>query len=428
MENKKVFKAEMWDKMQYLFRAYYNRTMHAAYYYDGTINEEVLAKVYVAVIKEIPVLHSTYHNNFIKPYWVLNEEFSSEDFFSVIETDDPEKELDDFMGFTVPADGKVQMRARIIRCNGKDVLATVVNHMCFDGSDMRYLNAKVVETYNLFMESGSLAPDIKKGTRCADQVYYELSPEDQKIAKGLYKNISTVENKVTFPFAPDDGTEKCRLVRAKLFRDDFMQMKNKGKEMGATINDVLLGAYFRVLYKYLGTDATITVPCMYDLRRYTGGKSLGLTNMIGFMPCTISPDVGATMKDTIEKVKVTLKDAKEDRFTGLYSLPLLKLAYGIFPHFISEFAIRLGYTNPYVGMSNIGIINPAEFAFKGLTLIDAFYSGAIKYKPYMQLALTTFQNEITFSVGIRGNDKDAEIFQGFLNDVIKELKDFAFGA
>lgn len=167
---------------------------------------------------------------------------------------------------------------------------------------------------------------------------------------------------------------------------------------------------------------------MYDLRRYTGGKSLGLTNMIGFMPCTISPDVGATMKDTIEKVKVALKDAKEDRFTGLYSLPLLKLAYGIFPHFISEFAIRLGYTNPYVGMSNIGIINPAEFAFKGLTLIDAFYSGAIKYKPYMQLALTTFQNEITFSVGIRGNDKDAEIFQGFLNDVIKELKDFAFGA
>ena len=28
---RKIYKAEMWDKMQYLFRAYYNRTMHAAY-------------------------------------------------------------------------------------------------------------------------------------------------------------------------------------------------------------------------------------------------------------------------------------------------------------------------------------------------------------------------------------------------------------
>ena len=145
---KKIYKAEMWDKMQYLFRAYYNRTMHAAYYYDGTIDEVALAQVYEAVIKEIPVLHSTYHNNFIKPYWTLNETFSASDFFTLIETDDPEKELDDFMGYTVPADGKVQMRACIIRSNGKDILATVVNHMCFDGSDMRYLNMKVVETYN----------------------------------------------------------------------------------------------------------------------------------------------------------------------------------------------------------------------------------------------------------------------------------------
>ena len=421
----KIFKAEMWDKMQYLFRAYYNRTMHAAYYYDGVIDETALKAVYKAVIGEIPVLHSTYHNNFIKPYWTLNADFTADDFFSIVETDDPEKELDDFMGYTVPANGKVQLRARIIRSNGKDILATVVNHMCFDGSDMRYFNAKVVETYNKYMETGIMAPEIKKGTRNADQVYYELSPEDQKIAKGLYKNISTVENKVTFPFAEDDGSEKCRLVRAKLYRDDFMAMKNKGKERGATINDVLLAAYFRVLYRYVGSSNTVTVPCMYDLRRYTGGKSLGLTNMIGFMPCTISPDVGETMADTVEKVKESLKASKEDKFTGLYSLPLLKLAYTIFPHFISEIAIRLGYTNPYIGMSNIGIINPAEFGFSGLTLVDAFYSGAIKYKPYMQLALTTFQNEITFTVGIRGNDKDAEIFRAFMEEIIAELKDFA---
>ena len=421
----KIMKAEMWDKMQYLFRAYYNRTMHASYFYDGTLDLDALKKTYVAVIKEIPVLHSTYHNNFIKPYWVVNENFDENDFFSFVETDDPIKELDDFMGFTVPANGKVQLRARVIRSNGKDILGVVVNHMCFDGSDMRYINVKVVETYNNYIKTGKLTPDVKKGTRSADQVYYKLSKEDQKIAKRLFKNVSTVENKVIFPFAEDDGTEKCRLVREKLCREDFLKMKAKGKEMGATINDVLVAAYFRALYKNIDTKGqSITVPCMYDLRKYTGGASLGLTNMIGFMPATLSPDVGNTMQETIVKVMDALKASKEDRFTGLYSLPLLKLAYAIFPHFISEMAIRIGYTNPYIGMSNIGIINPLEFAFDGLTLVDAFYSGAVKYKPYMQLALTTFQNEITFSVGIRGNDKDAEIFHDFIVDVINEIKSF----
>lgn len=418
-------KAEMWDKMQYLFRAYYNRTMHASYFYDGTIDIDALKKVYVAVINEIPVLHSTYHNNFIKPYWVVNDDFNENDFFSFIETDQPIKELDDFMGYTVHANGKVQMRARVIRSGGKDILGVVVNHMCFDGSDMRYLNTKVVETYNEYKKTGVLAPNVKKGTRKADQVYYQLSKEDQKIAKGLYKNVSTVENKVTFPFASDDGSEKCRLVREKLYRDDFLKMKAKGKEMGATINDVLVAAYFRALYKNIDTfGQSITVPCMYDLRKYTGGQSLGLTNMIGFMPATLSPDVGESMKDTVIKVMESLKGAKEDPFTGLYSLPLLKLAYAIFPHFISEIAIRAGYTNPYIGMSNIGIINPLEFAFDGLTLVDAFYSGAVKYKPYMQLALTTFQNEITFSIGIRGNDRDEKIFHDFIVDVINEIKEF----
>lgn len=422
----KLMKAEMWDKMQYLFRAYYNRTMHASYFYDGQIDIDALKKAYMAVVAEIPVLHSTYHNNFIKPYWVINDTYSPEDFFSFVETDDPIKELDDFMGFTVPANGRVQFRARIIRSQGKDILGVVVNHMCFDGSDLRYFNIKVVETYNQYVKEGILAPDIKKGTRSADQVYYQLSEEDQKIAKGLYKNISTVENKVTFPFAEDDGSEKCRLVREKLCREDFLKMKAKGKEIGATINDVLLAAYFRTLYKYINTDgASITVPCMYDLRKYTGGSSLGLTNMIGFMPCTLSPDVGETMVDTVQKVKVALQGAKEDRFTGLYSLPLLKLAYTILPHCISEIAIRIGYTNPYIGMSNIGIINPLEFAFDGLNLIDVFYSGAVKYKPYMQLALTTFQNEITFSVGIRGNDRDAEIFHNFMKDIIQEIQTFS---
>lgn len=45
----------------------------------------------------------------------------------------------------------------------------------------------------------------------------------------------------------------------------------------------------------------------------------------------------------------------------------------------------------------------------------AWYTGAIKYKPYIQLAATTFMGEITFSVAVRCNEEDCKIIDGFYN-------------
>ena len=322
---KKFLKAEMWDKMQYLFRNYYDRTMHAVYFYDGTIDEEALKKVYDAILKKIPVLHSTFHNNFIRPYWTVNEDHTSADYFELVETDDVWGYLDKFLGTEICAQGKVQFRVKLIRANGKDVLATICNHMCFDGPDLKYFNSKVAETYTEYKKSGKLAPDIKSGTRSAEQVYSAMNEEDYKHAKSLYKNVSTVENKHTFPFAANDGTERSRLVLRKLDKASFLAMKARGKAQGATINDIILAAYFRALFKVTKAESPLTVPCMYDLRKYIGGSTAGLTNLIGFMPCTLSPDYGKDMEETVEKVKEALLPAKNDRFTGLYSLPLLKL-------------------------------------------------------------------------------------------------------
>ena len=39
-----LIKAEMWDKMQYLFRNYYDRMVHCVQYYDGPIDVKVLKR------------------------------------------------------------------------------------------------------------------------------------------------------------------------------------------------------------------------------------------------------------------------------------------------------------------------------------------------------------------------------------------------
>ena len=67
-----LIKAEMWDKMQYLFRNYYDRMVHCVQYYDGLIDIKVLKTVLVYMTEKVPVLHSSFHGNVIEPYWTVD--------------------------------------------------------------------------------------------------------------------------------------------------------------------------------------------------------------------------------------------------------------------------------------------------------------------------------------------------------------------
>ena len=372
---KKVFKAEMWDKMQYLFRNYYDRMMHCVLYYDAPVDEALIRRAAEFQISRVPVLHSRYHNNFVKPYWV-EQEWRVEDAFSVTETDDLERSVMAFVEQRIPIKSNMQIRIGLFRSGEKSALAFVVNHMCFDGGDLKYFVTQLAKNYTK-LQRGETDLTIKEGTRAYDAVYSGLSEEDKKHAKSLYRNISEVKSKHTFPLTPRSAEDE---------------------------------------------GETLTVPCMVDLRRHMkeGGAETGLTNHTGFMTVAVN-GVGKDMRETLDIVADAMKANKQDRFLGLYSLPLLHLAYTVLPHCVSEIAIRLGYDNPLIGMSNIGSIKPAEYALGDAAPYDGFYTGAVKGKPYMQLALTTFEGEVTFSIAITGNERDEKIVNDFFDVLLKNV-------
>ena len=91
---------------------------------------------------------------------------------------------------------------------------------------------------------------------------------------------------------------------------------------------------------------------------------------------------------------------------------------------ISETAIKIGYMNPLIGMSNIGLLNDALLKLGDANLVDGFMTGAVKFKPYMQLALTTVKGVMTMTIAIRGNDKDREIVEGFFDLIVSNMREF----
>lgn len=106
---------------------------------------------------------------------------------------------------------------------------------------------------------------------------------------------------------------------------------------------------------------------------------------------------------------------------GLHGLPLLSFGYKILPHAASEEIIKIGYANPLLAMSNIGILEVDKLALSGHEPTDGFMSGAVKYKPYALLSATSMRKELTLSMCVRGNDEDKKIVENFFDLIEKSI-------
>ncbi|MFY9114904.1 MAG: hypothetical protein WAO23_06655 [Dethiobacteria bacterium] len=423
----KIIKAELWDKMQYMFRNYYDRMVHGAFYYDKLVDTDVLGNILIGFMELNPVLRSRFVPHPVSPYWETAS-YTLNDILTVknVEPAHLEESIDDFITGVIPVDSNVQIKVAVFNAKGRSALAILVNHMCFDGGDFKYFLYTLVENYNN-IKNGLKEIIIKRGSRSYDAVYSKFDEREKKIANKLYKNISTVKDKHYFPFTADSEADINRIVRRKIDKELFKTFRATGKRMNVTVNDLILTVYMRSLYEIGNFDdhAGLTIPCMVDLRRHiAGGDSVGgLTNHTGFMQCSLKRK-GATINDTLLQVLKSTRKNKRDKYLGLYSLPLLKLAYTIFPYTVSEFTIMKGYINPLIGMSNIGLLDHRKLDFVDANIVDGFITGAVKYKPYMQLALTTLHGEVSMTIAMRCNEEDVRIIENFFDLMIKNIEEF----
>ncbi|MDE6188994.1 MAG: hypothetical protein K2G37_01740 [Clostridia bacterium] len=419
-------KAEIWDQVQYIFRNYYDRMIHCASYYDGEVDVKALRKSMHYILEHYPVLRSTFKPSSIKPHWSVNEDYCEEETVGVVYCDDLEKSVFASLSEEIDWSAKFQYRLTVHYCGGKSAISLIVNHMCMDGADFKYFVSKIAEGYNIIMQGGELSSLVlKSGDRGAGQLYKDMSEEDAKAAKELMKNVSRTGVKNKFAFTDDEDC-KVFFTCKKLKKEYVAKLKERGKQLDATLNDVLVTAYARAISRYIekSDDPRIAVTCMKNLRDHIkSGESEDLTNLTGFMPCVLDKIEG-TFEDTLASVAAKTKEAKDDKFCGLYGLPLMALAFKVFPYSLAEFAIKIGYENPLIGMSNIGVIPEDAVALYGVDCYDTFMTGATKKKPYIQLTATTYRGETTLCIAQKCSQNDKEIIDKFFDEIIGELGDF----
>ena len=243
------------------------------------------------------------------------------------------------------------------------------------------------------------------------------------MAGRLYRNVNSRDNH-SFPLTPDNIRDVSFIARHKLPAELFPKIRSVGKKHGATVNDVILAAYFYSLYELAGFDSkeSVSISCAIDLRRHIKDNSdQGMTNHTAWMQCKI-PELGKDIFTTLDYCVQSSNQFKKDHFVGLHGLPLLSFGYRILPHAASEKIIKIGYSNPRLAMSNIGILEADKLALEGHEPTDGFMSGAVKYKPYVLLSVTSLRKELTLSMCVRGNGEDKKIVEHFFELMDKNIR------
>ena len=415
--------AELWDKMHYLFRDFNDRMVHVELHYDFEINIEALKTVLICFFEKAPVLHSSFTDNRIKPYWTVNDYHIDEVLtVKIVDEDTLDEEINNFLVGYIPPEAKIQMKVAVFNHSGKSTLCVIENHMCMDGGDLKYFMNALCKNYNAFVSNNLSPVDLRTGTRSYEAVYDDFSLAERRMAKNLYRNINT-KDKHAFPLTPDSLSDRSFIARRKLPAAKFDVMRAVGKKHGATINDMLLCAYFYSLYELANFNAydSVSVSCAIDLRRhikYNSGQ--GITNQTAWMQCKI-PERGENIFKTLDFVVASSNEFKKDRFMGLHGLPLLSLGYKIMPLAASEEIIKIGYSNPLLAMSNIGVLDVEKLSLEGHEPTDGFMSGAVKYKPYVLLSATSMRKELTLSMCVRGNEEDKKIVERFFDLFVKNI-------
>ena len=418
---KRKLNAELWDKMHYLFRDFNDRMVHVELNYDFVLDVDALKTVIICAFERVPVLHSKFVDKKISTHWEVMP-YDIDDVLTVSEPENLQEAVEDFLTQYIPPESHIQMKFALFIKEGKSTLCMIENHMCMDGGDLKYFLKSFCENYTNYVENGISPIEYRTGSRAYTDVYTGFSKMESGVAQRLFKNINARDNH-KFPLTNDSIRDASFIARKKFSEDVLAKLKTKGKELGATINELLLTAYFYSVYELADFPASdqLMISSAIDLRRHMDNvDDKGFTNHTAWMQCAI-PQRGRDIFETVQYVVRSSNRFKKDKFMGLYGLPLLNFGYTILPHAASEEIIKIGYSNPYMAMSNIGVLNGQQMAMSGHEPVDAFMSGAVKYKPFVLLTATTYKNIITLSMCVRGNDKDKEIVNKFFDLMEKNI-------
>jgi len=417
------YKAEIFDKFQYLYdvTGFSDHQVHCVIDFKGSADAEVIEKAAFLLLKAIPILSRTYINLGKNSYWEDTASSVWVDLFAVTSNSE------DFESFTnSKTDEKTGPQIKFCLFQGEnDRLSVVINHMVADGGGFKQCMYMFAEIYSKLLNNPDYIPEhVIDG----DRGFKAIAREQGLLHRLGLLLINRKDNnqKSACEFAMDEtGSASPFIVSREIPEELFRNIKSCCRKSGATVNDLVLAAFFRALSEMLDIKGKeLSIPIMIDMRRYQKDKSFSaLTNLASttIVKNSVLPD--ESFEATLAKIS-SIMNMKKSGKLGMNTF--LKLDAGFRIPFMNAYRIMSKtLRHPKTAMTNIGIIDSSKLVFANLPVDNAVMFASIKYRPYLQLSVTSFNDKMTLGIGLYGSERDREKIETLLDYLVAELKSCA---
>lgn len=401
---------------------------------DGRLDFDRLVKAVRLSVDAEPVLGCRFVEG-NPPYWKRLENIDEVMFCSLEEVPDPNTAVQRFLESPLDMDNDPKIKVKLIRSDEYDIVGIKANHACCDGTGIKEYVQLVSDIYSRLDGSGEAFVPIpsKRGRRDQDRLFKSLGITDPD---SLWIPGSDILIP-TWAFPWRQGTSSTtRIAACRILPDQVDALSSYAKSRGATINDLILAAYYRAMLKMgqpvygvpMGINLTI------DLRRYLpDNKAEALRNFSGSVNAWLSMVENESFGETLSRVVYMMNDIKRG-YPGLQSaIGLERLEKISFKDVLAYYQVtaRIGknrtkcpvyYGNRSIpSLSNIGILSKQLIKIGEVTVSDYYIIPPVVSAPGLLLVSNTYNGIMTLAAGFFENTVLSCDIERLLNDIKHEM-------
>lgn len=410
------YQVEAWDMLQHIFKVknINDHTLHFVAKLTGKLNLDRFKQAVNLSADAFPLIRSSFNESKNQPYWE-DKGYTANDMVKILETSNVDKNVSEFICKEIDALNGPQLKIEVISGDKNNVLCVLINHMLCDAAGFKDYLYMLSDIYSN-IEENSYYPSVSMCNRKISQILKAFSVRD-KLKIMFSKNDMFSLDPAKFQLEGDLSNPFIEI--RTISKENFCQIKTYAKKHGATVNDVILTAYMRVLFQIFGRVVTTT--CTMDMRKYLPKRRANsICNLCTNLTCNIGSEIGTKFEQTLIKVK-KIMDKEKSNIASVKSISILEKLFDVFPYKLVRNIVEKKFNNPPIAFTNIGILDKKRLTFGKVEIIKAYMTGSIKYSPYFQLAISTFDDEATLSVNLYGTQSDRNTISLFLDKLIQEL-------
>ena len=414
------YTAEVFDQVQMLFdiTGFNDHQLHCVLKFESRLDAAVLKKAVISSIEAIPILGTRYVDGG-RPHWASIEPDTFGEAFVITRT---EMAFEELVVSCVDESRGPQIKVCLLD-SSPFAVALTMNHMVCDAAGFKEYLYFLCKIYSGVKADPAYRPTTIDGDRSIRGVLKRIGMgvKLRSLLSQSKENNRSGDHR--FPLS-EGGEARPFILTRKIGRERTTVLRDYCRARGATLNDAVLTAYYRCLFRRLALSpgAELRIPVMVDMRRYfREAEGLNaLTNLSSTVITRLEYRSEEDFEVTLSRVK-SVMDEKKGSNIGLNAYIKLNLAYRLLGNKRANHELRSSLKNPLICMTNVGILDSAGISFGDLRPCDAFLCGSIKYKPHFQLAISSYEGELTLSANLYGSTSDRDRIFAFFDEIEEEF-------